>query len=165
MLVLTKRSVQMSGIFSDMHNVMIEYLLNNFADPLGFTEITENNLPHFIDGLMAHRSFFRSLNMQERVDEINYYLDDLARRVDPEGKIEPAHHDHTYREPVDTGFLYQFDLDTQLDRFSTKRRLPKAETKFLERCKNKNALKWDEKGTQKARKLKPHTRSVVQVKK
>lgn len=155
----------MKGIFSGMHNVMVEYLLNNFADPLGFSEITEENLPHFIDGLLAHRSFFRSLNMQERVDEINYYLDDLAHRVDPEGKIEPAHHDRDYRKPFDDGFLFQFDLETQLERSSIiRRRLPKAETKFLETCKCKNALKWDSDSLKKVRKIKIMDR-CIQIKK
>lgn len=140
MLTLTKTNVQLSEIFAGMHTVMIDYLINNFAEPLGLCEPRPENIHHFVDGLMAHRVFFYSLQMWDRVDEINYYLDELARMTDPECKLKPAHHDHMYRTPIDLDFLVQYNLTAQTNRQMVRRRISPEEVKYLEDCKTKNAF-------------------------
>ncbi len=119
---------------------MVDYLINNFATPLGLSEVHCENLQHFVDGLMAHRAYFYSLGIWERVDEINYYLDKIAECTHPEGGYIPPHHDEMYRPPVNLDFLERFrDEEHILDGFDM-RVESKNEDKYLCECREKDAL-------------------------
>jgi len=53
---------------------LVEYLLSNFDTSLGISEVLEANLHHFNDALLAYRDYFYSLELWDRVDEVNNYL-------------------------------------------------------------------------------------------
>lgn len=140
MTALTNQLNILDKSFGKMNAVLIDYLINNFSEPLGFSEVRNVNIQHYIDGLMAHRAYFYSLELWERVDEINYYLDRIAECTHTQSNLSPPHHDEMYRPPVDLSFLEKFkdadysDEDIDINNLTTE------EIKYLNECKEKDAL-------------------------
>ncbi len=62
-----------------MSTKVIEYLMDNFASPLGFSSLRPESLHHFVDGLLAFRAFFCSIGYLELSKEIEDCLDEIQK--------------------------------------------------------------------------------------